>query len=172
MTSTVFGVSVTPHWLCHHGVILCLTLLCFKIDDITSLLYFVIFFSDTCGSLQLQWSLVDSPFLTREGGSVDYQARLSVKCSSQCYGCLVSSSLHPLATGHWLSSCSEHRDLRPATRSCSHTTLSRQPGAETECYSSVIAVNEDIISTIQGKNTLIVFSSLRYLFNFQSRINK
>ena len=38
--------------------------------------------------------------LTGEGGSVDYQARLSVKCSSQCWGCLVSSSLHPLTTGY------------------------------------------------------------------------
>ena len=78
-------------------------------------------------------NVISGQSLTREGGSVDYQARLSVKCSSQCCGCLVSS-LHPLATGHWLSSCSEHRDLRPATRSCSQTTLSRQPGAETECH--------------------------------------
>ena len=65
---------------------------------IPSLLYFVIFLSDTWFFVAAT-SLVDSPLQERVAVLITKLGSLS-SAVLQCWGCLVSSSLHPLTTGY------------------------------------------------------------------------
>ena len=100
---TCFWVSDTLQWLCHHVIIFCPTLWCSKLIIfsealIPSLLYFVIFLSDTWFFV-VATSLVDSPIQVRVAVLITKLGSLS-SAVLQCWGCLVSSSLHPLTTGY------------------------------------------------------------------------